>query len=99
MTLRPRLITKVVTTVTIAILAIGMAPAVAEAQGRGIMQASATVVSTDDAFRALEAARAAVSSVGQPAAARRAETAPTVARVSIARDPRSLVVTIDYSRS
>lgn len=99
MSLRPRMIAKVVTAVTFAAIAIGIAPAVAEAQGRGIMQVSANVVSTDDAFRALQAARQAVASVTQPTVASRTDDAPTVARVSIVRDPRSLVVTINYSRS
>jgi hypothetical protein len=96
---RPRSITKFVTALTIAAAAIGIAPVVAEAQSRGIMQVSASVVSTDDAFQALQAARSAVSSVVSPARTRSAETAPTVARVSVARDPRSIVVTINYSRS
>lgn len=99
MSQRPRLIPKIVTAVTIAAAAIGIAPVVAEAQARGIMQVSASVVATDDAFSALQAARSAVSSVVNPAAPRGAVTAPTVARVSVARDPRSIVVTINYSRS
>ena len=99
MTKRPTLIAKVVTVVTIAVLAIGIAPRAAEAQARGSLQVSASVVSTDDAFRALHAAREAVANVSRPAAERRTETAPTVAEVSVARDPRALVVTISYSRS
>lgn len=99
MTKRPSLIAKVVTVVTIATLAIGIAPKLAEAQASGIMQVSASVVSTHDAFRALQAAREAVSNVSRPVAERRTETAPTVAQVSVARDPRAVVVTINYSRS
>ncbi len=99
MTKRPRMITKIVTAVTIAAAAIGIAPVVAEAQARGIMQVSASVVSTDNAFQALQAARSAVSSVVGSAPTRSIDTAPTLARVSVARDPRSIVVTINYSRS
>ena len=99
MSQRPSSIAKIVTAVTIAILAIGFAPDTAEAQARGMMQVSASVVSTDDAFRALDAARAAVANLGQPAQAIRTNTVPTVARVSIARETRSVVVTISYSRS
>jgi hypothetical protein len=96
---RPRSITKVVTFVTIAIAAIGIAPAVAEAQARGTMQVSAEVVSTDNSVAALEAARAAVSSASTPATGRGRKAAPTVARVSVKRNPRAMIVTIDYSRS
>jgi hypothetical protein len=98
-TKRTRIIAKVVTAVTIPILALGIAPIVAEAQARGTMQVSARVVVMDDAVRALDAARAALSNLAGQPAPRRPETAPTVARVSVARDPRSIVVTIDYSRS
>jgi hypothetical protein len=97
--LRPGSIIKVVTFVTIAAAAVGIAPSVAEAQARGTMQVSAQVVATDNAFQALNAARSAVSSVSTPAAARRPEAAPTLARVTVSRDPRKLIVTIDYSRS
>lgn len=99
MTQRTGMIAKVVTMVTIAIVAIGIAPAIAEAQARGTLQVSAQVVSTDNAFRVLDAARAAVSSVTGSSATRGVETAPTVARVTVARDPRSVVVTINYSQS
>lgn len=99
MTQRTSMIAKFVTMVTIAIAAIGIAPAIAEAQARGSLQVSAQVVSTDNAFRVLDAARAAVSSVTGSSATRALETAPTVARVTVARDPRSVVVTINYSRS
>ena len=99
MTQRTKSIAKVVTAVTIAILAIGIAPSLAEAQARGTLQVSAKVIVADNAFRALDAVKAAVSSVGRPDAARGANSAPTVARVSVARDPKALVVTVDYSRS
>lgn len=99
MSQRPPLFAKIVTTVTISAAAIGITPIAAEAQSRGSLQVSASVVSADEALRALQAARAAAAAVARPAIGRSAETAPTVARVSVARDPRSIVVTIDYSRS
>jgi hypothetical protein len=92
-------IPKIVTAVTIAAAAIGITPLVAEAQARGIMQVSAKVVANDEVLLALRAARTAASSAARPGATRSTETAPTVARVSVVRDPRSIVVTIDYSRS
>ena len=99
MSLLPRSIAEGVTAVTLAVLALTVRPTPADAQGRGIMQASATVAPTESAFRALQAARDAVSSGGSPDGVRRTETGPIVARVSVARNPRSVVVTIDYSRS
>lgn len=99
MTTRPKNLKSVVTAVTIAVAALGIAPSLAEAQSRGIMQVSAQVVSMDESVAALSAARTAVARVARPADVRRPETAPTVARVSVARDPRAIVVTIDYSRS
>ena len=99
MSARPRSTSKIVTAITIGAAALGIAPAVAEAQSRGIMQVSASVVSTDQAVRSLDAARAAASRVVRPAGITSHETAPTVARVSVARDSHNVVVTIDYSRS
>ena len=94
-----RSIAEGVTAITIAVLALTVCPTAADAQGRGIMQASATVAPTESAFRALQAARDAVSNGAPARGARHRETAPIVARVSVARDTRSVVVTIDYSRS
>jgi hypothetical protein len=80
-------------------VAIGIAPSVAEAQGRGTLQVSASVVSTDNAFRSLQAARAAISSIARPATHESADAVPTVARIALARDRHAVVVTIDYSRN
>ena len=99
MTQSSKLIAKLVTAVTLGIVTFGITPMVAEAQSRGTMQVSAQVVGTDNAFRALDAVRAAVSGVVRSDAARRTDSAPTVARVTVARDPKALVVTVDYSRS
>lgn len=84
---------------TIAIGAIGIVPSVAEAQSRGVMQVNATVVTTDNAFRALEAARLAVRTGSSIDAGRSINGAPTVARVATVREKRAVVVTIEYSRS
>ena len=92
-------IARSVTVVTIAVGSFGIAPRIAEAQSRGTMQVSANVVSTESSFSALEAARTAVSRGNTQAAIRRQKTAPTVAQVSVKRDPRRVIVTIDYSRS
>ena len=80
-------------------------PAAAEAQARGTLQATATVVDTRQGFGALDAARSAVraaadsrlnSGIGSDV------TVATVAQISVARPanrPSALVVTIDYSRN
>lgn len=80
-------------------------PAAAEAQARGTLQATATVVDTRQGFGALDAARTAVqaatnsridSSIGN------ADTVATVAQVSVARSTTgtsAVVVMIDYSRN
>lgn len=78
-----------------AIVAIGVAalPAGAEAQARGTLQATATVVETRHSFEALQAARSALE--GQRAVA-------TVAQVSVDQPvtrPSTVVVTIDYLRN
>jgi hypothetical protein len=97
--MRARLTPGFVTAATLAIAAIGIAPTIAEAQGRGTMQVSARVVSADNAFRSLDAARAAIREVSQPTARDGAEAVPTVARVALVRDRHAVVVTIDYSRN
>lgn len=84
---------------TIALGAIGIAPSVAEAQSRGMLQVNANVVQTDNAFRALQAARVAVRTGSTIEAGRSINGAPTVARVATVRDERTVVVTIDYSRN
>lgn len=70
-------------------------PVAAEAQARGTLQATATVVDTRPSFEALQAARAALQPETHQAVA-------TVAQVSVERPtsrPRTIVVTIDYSRN
>jgi hypothetical protein len=70
----------------------------AEAQARGSVQATATVVDTHQGFAALSAVRQALSdghSMVEP-------TVTTVAEVRTSRaqtDPHTLVVTIDFSRN
>ncbi|HEV8381373.1 MAG TPA: hypothetical protein VGQ29_07305 [Gemmatimonadales bacterium] len=84
-----------------AVLAVGALMLVgrdAEAQGRGTLQATATVVDTRQGFEALSAVQSAVTDS-------RIEThnaVATVAVVSTARpvaEPQKLVVTVDYSRN
>ena len=80
-------------------------PAIAEAQARGTLQATATVVDTRQGFGALDAARSAVRSATDSRLDSRIgsrETVATVAHVSVERPatrPSALVVTIDYSRN
>ena len=80
-------------------------PGAAEAQARGTLQATATVVDTRQSFGALDAARTAVQAVTNSRIDSRIEsvdTVATVAQVSVARPTAgtsSVVVTIDYSRN
>jgi len=80
-------------------------PAAAEAQARGTLQATATVVDTRQGFGALDAARTAVRSATDSRLDSRIgslDAVATVAQVSVERPadrPSSLVVTIDYSRN
>lgn len=80
-------------------------PAAAEAQARGTLQATATVVDTRQGFGALDAARSAVRAATDSRLDSRIgslDTVTTVAQVSVDRpaDRRSsLIVTIDYSRN
>jgi hypothetical protein len=70
----------------------------AEAQARGSLQATATVVDTRQGFEALSLVRQAITD----SKAASARTVTTVAQVSTARavnDPQTLVVTVDYSRN
>jgi len=76
-------------------------PVAAEAQARGTLQATATVVDTRQGFGALDAARSAVRSATDSRIGNR-EAVATVAQVSVERPanrPSALVVTIDYSRN
>ena len=89
-------ILKVLSVVTVLLVGAAFAPRAAEAQARGTLQASATVVDTRTSFASLEAARNAL----RPAADRR--SVATVAQVSVQRpqqQPSAVVVTIDYSRN
>jgi hypothetical protein len=92
-------IRQLVTGGAIVMALIGIQATAAEAQSRGTLQVSATVVDSDDAFRALSAARAAVRPAAGQATASGQNAVPTVARVAVARRPRAVVVTIDYSRN
>lgn len=80
-------------------------PVVAEAQARGTLQATATVVDTRQGFRALHAARTVVQSLTNSRTDSRIESAgavATVAQVSLERPtarPSTVVVTIAYSRN
>jgi hypothetical protein len=70
----------------------------AEAQARGSLQASATVVDTRQGFEALSAVRQQLTD----SSTERMSTVATVAQISTARaatNPSALVVTIDYSRN
>jgi hypothetical protein len=90
-----RLYLKALKVAVLAVLGAAALPTAAEAQTRGSLQASATVVDTRPSFAALQAARAAL----QPAAH---ETVATVAQVSVERPanrPGIVVLTIDYSRN
>jgi hypothetical protein len=69
----------------------------AEAQARGSLQATATVVDTRQGFEALSAVRQAVTDSRIERAA-----VSTVAQVSterLAAKPSTVVVTVDYSRN
>ena len=96
---------KVLAVVGLVVLGGAALPAAAEAQARGTLQASATVVDTRQGFEALNAARTAVRSATNSRPDSRIgslDTVATVAQVSVDRtaDRRSaLIVTIDYSRN
>ena len=99
---------KVLAVVGLVVLGGAALPAAAEAQARGTLQASATVVDTRQGFGALDAARSAVRSIQSATDSRldsrigSLDTVTTVAQVSVERRPSqsaALVVTIDYSRN
>ena len=97
----PRLsIVKVLVVGALAGLSLVLAPRAAEAQARGTLQATATVVDTRTSFEALQAARSAVQSAIRPDSSSHAVA--TVAQVSVDRPPTrpdTLVVTIAYARN
>ncbi len=96
---------KMVAVVALAVLGGAGLPAAAEAQARGTLQASATVVDTKQAFGALSAARAAVQAAADSRLDSRIgslDTVTTVAQISVQRPANqssALRVTIDYSRN
>ena len=96
---------KVLAVVGLVVLGGAALPAAAEAQARGTLQASATVVDTKQGLGALDAARAAVRAATDSRPDSRIgslDTVTTVAQVSVERRPSqsaALVVTIDYSRN
>jgi len=70
----------------------------AEAQARGTLQASATVVDTRQGFEALSAVRQAVTN----SAIQTQRAVATVAQISTVRpvsQPSTVVVTVDFSRN
>jgi hypothetical protein len=70
----------------------------AEAQARGTLQATATVVDTHEGFQALSAVRQAVTN----SRVRSEHAVATVAQISTERPaskPNAVVVTVDFSRN
>ncbi len=70
----------------------------AEAQGRGTLQATATVVDTHQGFQALSAVRQAVTN----SRLQSEHAVATVAQISTERSaskPNAVVVTVDFSRN
>lgn len=95
-------IIKAFSVATVLLVGVLTLPHRAEAQARGTLQATATVVDTRTSFASLEVARGAVQSVVAPNA-RNQSAAVTVAQVTVSRThsdrSAALVVTIDYSRN
>lgn len=84
--------------VVLAVLGMSMVGRNAEAQARGTVQASATVVDTRQGFESLALVREAVTN----SRIESATTVATVAQISTVRPsekPSTVVVTIDYSRN
>jgi hypothetical protein len=95
---------KMLAVVALVVLGGAGLPAAAEAQARGTLQASATVVDTKQGFGALDAARAALSAATDSRLDSRignVDSVMTVAQVSVERrvTQSALLVTIDYSRN
>jgi hypothetical protein len=90
-------IPKVLALAAFAALGLAARPAVAKAQARGTLQATATVVDTRPSFEAIEVARAAIRAAVTSGADSRTQSQQTV--VTVARMPSALVVTIDYARN
>lgn len=88
-------ILKAISVLTVLLLG-AVLPRTAEAQARGTLQATATVVDTRVSFSSLEAARVALRPEAQRA------QVETVAQVRVERPterPSAVVVTIEYSRN
>jgi hypothetical protein len=79
----------------LAILALMVAGKDAEAQARGSLQATATVVDTRQGFEALSIVQQQLA----VAKADRAHTVATVAQISTVPAEKAVVVTVDYSRN
>jgi hypothetical protein len=82
----------------LAILALLVVGRDAEAQARGSLQATATVVDTRQGFEALSIVRQQLTSSRLESA----HSVATVAQISTARasrDEKAVVVTVDYSRN
>ena len=95
-----RTIGKAISMATVALLAVSL-PRAAEAQARGTLQATATVVDTRQGFEALSRVQQVVRS---DAHSKNAQPVASVAQISAVRTPAtvggpSLVVTVDYSRN
>jgi hypothetical protein len=96
-----RAVLKALTVAVLTVVGAVALPAAAEAQARGTLQATATVVDTRQSFGALDAARQAVRSATDSRIGN-VESVATVAQVSVdraANRPSALIVTIDYSRN
>jgi hypothetical protein len=84
--------------VVLTVGALTMAGQTAEAQARGTLQATATVVDTRQGFEALAVVRQSLTD----SRIESQSTVATVAQISTARpssNPSTLVVTVDYSRN
>lgn len=84
--------------VVLAVAALTLMGGRAEAQARGTLQATATVVDTRQGFEALSAVRQALTA----STVERGPSVATVAQISTARpstNPSAVVVTVDYSRN
>ncbi|MGH7522303.1 MAG: hypothetical protein ACREMI_13595 [Gemmatimonadales bacterium] len=84
--------------VVLAVGALTIVGGTAEAQARGTLQATATVVDTRQGFEALSVVRQQLTD----SRVQSASTVATVAQISTARPetkPSAVVVTIDYSRN
>lgn len=92
-------IVKVASVAVLALVGMLLAPRAAEAQARGTLQATATVINTRSGFDALRAAQSAVDgATGRRSASQ--NPVATVAQVSVERPsarPATLVVTIAYA--